>query len=85
MMALQSQREERCRFDQPERDSHQAERAGRHGGAVGIPTRKISTQLFITPRTAGWHLRTVFAKLGTSSRRELRQALPGLAGVAVLA
>lgn len=31
---------------------------------------------------AGWHLRTVFAKLGISCRGELRRALPGLAEVA---
>ena len=43
---------------------------------------EISTQLFISPRLAGWHLRTVVAKLGIGSCGELRQVLPGLAGVA---
>jgi len=43
---------------------------------------EISTRLFIGPRLAGWHLRTVVAKLGIGSCGELRQVLPGLAGVA---
>ena len=49
----------------------------------GRTSPEISTRLFISPRPAGWHLRTVFAKLGISSRKELRQALPDLAEVAV--
>jgi DNA-binding CsgD family transcriptional regulator len=49
----------------------------------GCASPEISTRLFIGPRTAGWHLRQVFAKLGISSRKELRQALPDLAEVAV--
>jgi len=39
--------------------------------------------LFVSPRPAAWHLRTVFAKLGIGNRRERRRALPGLAEVAV--
>jgi DNA-binding CsgD family transcriptional regulator len=44
----------------------------------GHTNREISTKLFLSPRTVEWHLRKVFTKLGISSRRQLRTALPDL-------
>ena len=44
----------------------------------GRSNTEISTQLFISPRTVEWHLGKVFTKLGISSRRELRAAMPDL-------
>jgi hypothetical protein len=33
--------------------------------------------VYFSARTVEWHLRKIFTKLGISSRRELREALPG--------
>jgi DNA-binding CsgD family transcriptional regulator len=42
----------------------------------GLSSPEIGAQLFVSARTFEWHLRNVFAKLGISSRRQLRAALP---------
>jgi DNA-binding CsgD family transcriptional regulator len=43
----------------------------------GLSNPEIGARLFISPRTAKYHLSKVFTKLGISSRGQLYQVLPG--------
>jgi DNA-binding CsgD family transcriptional regulator len=52
--------------------------------AEGRTNPEIGAQLFLSPRTVEWHLRKVFGKLGISSRKQLRSALPDAAPAALL-
>jgi ATP/maltotriose-dependent transcriptional regulator MalT len=40
--------------------------------ASGLSNREIGAQLFLSPRTVGYHLHKIFPKLGISSRSQLR-------------
>jgi hypothetical protein len=42
----------------------------------GRTNREIGAELFHSARTVEWHLHKICAKLGISSRRQLRDALP---------
>jgi DNA-binding CsgD family transcriptional regulator len=49
----------------------------------GHTNTEIGIRLFISGRTVEWHLHKIFAKLGISSRKELREALPELGQLAL--
>ena len=51
----------------------------------GHTNPEIGAELFLSSRTVEWHLRKVFTKLGISSRKELREVLPGRIRVTVSA
>ncbi len=47
-----------------------------HLAGDGQTNQEIGAHLFLSPRTVEWHLSSVFSKLGVSSRKQLRTAVP---------
>jgi DNA-binding CsgD family transcriptional regulator len=44
--------------------------------AAGASNKQIGAQLFLSPRTVGFHLYRAFPKLGVASREELARYAP---------
>jgi DNA-binding CsgD family transcriptional regulator len=52
---------------------------------AGRSNPEIGAELFISPRTVEWHMKKVFLKLGITSRKGLRDALPARGDAVALA
>ena len=57
-------------------DLTQQERQIARMAIEGLSNPEIGARLFLSPRTAEYHLRKVFGKLGIHSRHQLADAIP---------